>query len=510
MSGSPSLPPLNPEKTASGIVVDPQTQERVIPASRRQDGSVRKEQKVRAGYVPQEDVGAFKSRRQREAEAARGMVPGARANLEGLAAAAEAAEAERAAQTKHKHTNWDSESDDDDEEAAVAAFGKLKIDIKDEAAFPSLGGKPAVKPEAVPAAAAETLTSTLPPKPVSVWNKNQAPLEPAPAPAAVPASPAPSTPRRSERLAERTPDSSSSRWTRGRGIGGPGSRGPSSRQPSSTSEYESYSPRAPANPHPIQGGRKGPIGLAFPPPIDAPSPRGGRAGRGGARGGAAGSPRTPRAESAPLDDAAQPTSPEPRVRREIRVREGGPLAGIRSLLLQNQASDKAVQAERAAKEAEKPAEKPAETADKASEKVASRGERAGSDKPAGRGDRGGKPHDKPANKGDRPQRAARTSVKADTAGDKPDRPKAGTSGDKPDRPKADRPNPHRRGDKPANKPNQPVSKPSGKAGLPDKPADKAVGEPQKPAGKTAGQPQKLSPNAKPFPAPPAVDLQQQK
>lgn len=32
-------PPLNPEKTASGIIVDPATLERVIPASRRKDGS---------------------------------------------------------------------------------------------------------------------------------------------------------------------------------------------------------------------------------------------------------------------------------------------------------------------------------------------------------------------------------------------------------------------------------------------------------------------------------------
>lgn len=34
-----SLPPLNPDKTASGIIVDPRTLERVVPASRRKDGS---------------------------------------------------------------------------------------------------------------------------------------------------------------------------------------------------------------------------------------------------------------------------------------------------------------------------------------------------------------------------------------------------------------------------------------------------------------------------------------
>lgn len=34
-----SLPPLNPEKTTSGIIVDPRTLERVVPASKRSDGT---------------------------------------------------------------------------------------------------------------------------------------------------------------------------------------------------------------------------------------------------------------------------------------------------------------------------------------------------------------------------------------------------------------------------------------------------------------------------------------
>lgn len=40
----------------------PDQQVRVVPASRRPDGSVRKERKVRAGYVPAEDVQAYQSR----------------------------------------------------------------------------------------------------------------------------------------------------------------------------------------------------------------------------------------------------------------------------------------------------------------------------------------------------------------------------------------------------------------------------------------------------------------
>jgi partner of Y14 and mago protein len=34
-----SLPPLNPEKTAAGIIIDPRTLERVVPQSRRKDGT---------------------------------------------------------------------------------------------------------------------------------------------------------------------------------------------------------------------------------------------------------------------------------------------------------------------------------------------------------------------------------------------------------------------------------------------------------------------------------------
>ncbi|CAG8483810.1 2740_t:CDS:2 [Paraglomus brasilianum] len=44
-----------PSSTPSGIVTT-EANERLIPSSRRADGSVRRERRVRAGYVPQEDV----------------------------------------------------------------------------------------------------------------------------------------------------------------------------------------------------------------------------------------------------------------------------------------------------------------------------------------------------------------------------------------------------------------------------------------------------------------------
>ncbi|PIL36754.1 hypothetical protein GSI_00443 [Ganoderma sinense ZZ0214-1] len=64
-----SKPAIVPETTASGIAVDPRTLERIIPESRRPDGSVRKQIKIRPGYTPQEDVRRFRGTRQTQADA---------------------------------------------------------------------------------------------------------------------------------------------------------------------------------------------------------------------------------------------------------------------------------------------------------------------------------------------------------------------------------------------------------------------------------------------------------
>jgi len=61
-----SKPDLFPEQSAAGIAVDPRTLERVIPESRRPDGSLRKERKIRPGYTPQEDVSRFRGSRQQQ------------------------------------------------------------------------------------------------------------------------------------------------------------------------------------------------------------------------------------------------------------------------------------------------------------------------------------------------------------------------------------------------------------------------------------------------------------
>jgi partner of Y14 and mago protein len=89
MASSSQLPPIDPKLTTAGIVVDPRTQERVVPSSRRPDGTcvnslsyqkvheksygptqrLRKELKIRPGFTPVEDVSKFRSSRQVQAEA---------------------------------------------------------------------------------------------------------------------------------------------------------------------------------------------------------------------------------------------------------------------------------------------------------------------------------------------------------------------------------------------------------------------------------------------------------
>ncbi|TCD71296.1 hypothetical protein EIP91_011067 [Steccherinum ochraceum] len=59
-----SKPDLFPKASTAGITVDPRTLERVIPESRRPDGSVRKQIKIRPGFTPQEDVSRFRGTRQ--------------------------------------------------------------------------------------------------------------------------------------------------------------------------------------------------------------------------------------------------------------------------------------------------------------------------------------------------------------------------------------------------------------------------------------------------------------
>jgi hypothetical protein len=103
-------------------------------------------------------------------------------------------------------------------------------------------------------------------------------------------------------------------------------------------------PKPTTKPHPIQGGRQGPIGLAHPPPIEENSTQRNRdqnqRGRGRGRGQGQG-PRRPDSDRTPSAQPQQETkkAPEPRVRKEVKVRETGlgSLADrVRGLVISNQ------------------------------------------------------------------------------------------------------------------------------------------------------------------------------
>ncbi|CAG8531847.1 12822_t:CDS:2 [Acaulospora morrowiae] len=59
----------NKKATPSGIIIT-ENNERVIPASKRPDGTYRKERRVRSGFTPQEDIERYKNRNVAELEPA--------------------------------------------------------------------------------------------------------------------------------------------------------------------------------------------------------------------------------------------------------------------------------------------------------------------------------------------------------------------------------------------------------------------------------------------------------
>ena len=112
---------------------------------------------------------------------------------------------------------------------------------------------------------------------------------------------------------------------------------------------ESRKEQKEAKPHPIQGGRKGPIGLAFPPPIAQPKPlptskadeasswrkptpttppQSTAKSQGQTKNASGpGNKNKPKGRNVPGQKAEtlaeKPTVPEPRVRKEVRIRQGG-------------------------------------------------------------------------------------------------------------------------------------------------------------------------------------------
>ncbi|ORX38681.1 hypothetical protein BD324DRAFT_621921 [Kockovaella imperatae] len=347
-----SLPPVNPEKTASGIIQDPRTLERIVPTSKRSDGSVRKELKIRPGFTPQEDIGRFRSNRQVAADARKGLVPGSNRppppkQPDPDNVFAQPAKEKSKAQLKNEkrrekkrleasNKDWD---DDEDGDEHVLEDGQTAVEIpgskeatgggiyNPEDSFTPFSNHGTPDPPAIqPKSQGSNIPAS---KPSDGANINWADMDDSPV--GISASP-PSAPELASAIQA---SASTSKSNPSEAAANSRTAGPAAKR------------------HPIQGGRDGPLGLAHPPPIEQsksdkatswrkekpPAENPGK-GAGAKSKGKSGNTK-PAAGPKGAAEPPKPTS-EPRVRKEVKIRQGGvndigSLASrVRSLVLENQ------------------------------------------------------------------------------------------------------------------------------------------------------------------------------
>ncbi|KAG7449286.1 uncharacterized protein BT62DRAFT_945425 [Guyanagaster necrorhizus] len=162
-----SRPPLNPDQTAAGIAIDPQTLERVIPESRRPDGTIRKQIKIRPGFTPQEDVRRFRGTKQAQMDAnvlpkghIVGWAPPPSTSSSGAGEKSLSKSAKKNAKRKEKREEKkneiikDSWEDDDEGETPV------KETMTTAATSSSSDSTAVLTPEPAPSTATTTSTST--------------------------------------------------------------------------------------------------------------------------------------------------------------------------------------------------------------------------------------------------------------------------------------------------------------------------------------------------------------
>ena len=216
--------------------------------------STRKELKIRPGFTPQEDIGLYRSSRQ-QSTPSKASVPGSNkpappSQKSSDNVFAQPAAAKTKAQLKNEKRRerkreagsraWDEESSDE-EEGLREAFEKVDMEHKQDKAVPTgekgseetypRGGGGAPEPGVMQEAASSTMETNGPGE-VSI-------LEPAAGP---------DGPESASQLPDAPP-------------------------PPSASTPATNPAKPKAKPHPIQGGRQGPIGLAFPPPVEESKPR---------------------------------------------------------------------------------------------------------------------------------------------------------------------------------------------------------------------------------------------
>ena len=295
----------------------------------RLTNSLRKELKIRPGFTPQEDVGRFRGSRQRASE--QSTIPGSDRPRpqptkpdNPFASTPSSSNPKTKSQVKNEkrrankkvNKNWDESDDEDDDDGAIGdAFAagdkarsnpvptaesdgdKAESKKTEGSAWPVEDGGAGMIGEEGPGMGADG--GGIPDDPV--------PIEPKP------------------ELENKENGSSGTTAILSPPPPGHPARDPAApsvpqQTPSSEPEWRTASNKKKPSqkPHPIQGGRKGPIGLAHPPPIEQSKPRPARNNR---------KPQAGRADSSQAKPATGESRSEeksqPRVRKEVKVRETG-------------------------------------------------------------------------------------------------------------------------------------------------------------------------------------------
>lgn len=329
---------------------------------------MRKELKIRPGFTPQEDVGRFRGSRQRAQDQSQSTIPGSNRPRPPPATAenpfASPSPASGSSKTKSQVKNekrrekkrdttaskaWDASDDESDD-------GDIGDAFKQESSGDGAGTPGATNDEKARAQKSDGKAW-----PIDDAGQGQI-SEETPDGGGPPEEPIPIE----SAVADREDGDEGETAILSPPPPGPAKddpAAPTAQPPKSTEpEWRTASSRSkrPSKPHPIQGGRQGPIGLAHPPPIESsrPPPRQNpsrQRSNNKPQQGAGDKPQQPR----PQRNASETKQDkEPRVRKEYKVRDSGlgSLADrVKNLVVSNQDSEQ--------KKKEKPATtKPAEKA----------------------------------------------------------------------------------------------------------------------------------------------------
>ena len=303
------------------------------------DRSVRKEIKIRPGFTPQEDVGRFRTARQAAAETLPTYIPGTSRvkpqapkednpfaqlkNEKTKAQLKNEKRKEKRALAKVGEKAWDEEDEEDEDGGKDLREAFEKVDLDDgEPGEETDGAK--VGASSVDQQGAATVPTAASTEDDGSGRRaaemdlfdgpdDEAPAKPAPTkPSATPSAPPALAPPVDPSPATSTPAAASSSKASGPAWRTKPPKAPMG-DPNNGPKPSAANGKPTAKPHPIQGGRKGPIGLAHPPPVPAnpvkQPPRPSKS----VPGAKAGGRPAPRAETPPAE----------RVRKEVKVREGG-------------------------------------------------------------------------------------------------------------------------------------------------------------------------------------------